>query len=146
MKTSISQSHSHISNQKRELLSNALKFLEVRIKTIHTVTQWATRMGYSRCYFSRHIHKIYGETAISILHKTRLAAICEALYNQPSAKAFTVARETGFKDDKSMGQFLSRNFHIVTADVRTRVGGDFDKLEMRKEEIYCYFTNRVTAG
>src|SRR5690625_398733 len=69
MKTSISQSHSHISNQKRELLSNALKFLEVRIKTIHTVTQWATRMGYSRCYFSRHIHKIYGETAISILHK-----------------------------------------------------------------------------
>src|SRR5690625_6279382 len=94
MQTSISQSHSHISNQKRELLSNALKFLEVRIKTIHTVTQWATRMGYSRCYFSRHIHKIYGETAISILHKTRLAAICEALYNQPSAKAFTVDRKS----------------------------------------------------
>lgn len=146
METSATKYHPHSFFQERKSLRHALVFLEAHIETIRNVKQWAADMGYSRCYFSRTIHDIYGETAISLLHKVRLAALCDAWSYHPDKKAYSIAQETGFNNDKMMGQFLSRNFHIVIADMRKKAEVGFDELEMikmSKEEIYCYFKNRT---
>src|SRR5690625_7231200 len=116
------------------------------IGSIRNVTQWAAHIGYSRCYFPRTIHDIYGETAISLLHKVRMAALCDAWNYHPDKKAYSIAQETGFKDDKMMEQFLSGNFDIVIADMRKKAEVGFDELamvKMSKEEIYCYCKKRT---
>ncbi len=99
-------------------------------------------MGYSRSYFSRRIYDIYHDTAISLLHKVKLVAILEEWNRQPLEKAISIAWKTGFKDDKQMGQFLSRNFCIVIAKVRAKATIGFDKkkiMQLKKKDIQSVY-------
>src|SRR5690625_2203482 len=102
METSATKYHPRNFFQERKSLRHALEFLEANIETIHNVTQWAADMGDSRCYFSRTIHDIYGETAISLLHKVKLAALYDAWYYRQDNKTYSIDQETVFKEDKMM--------------------------------------------
>lgn len=119
-----------------------LVFLTGHIKTLISVTHWAHGMGYSRSHFSRNIRLIYSESAVNLFHKAKLTAICTACQKKPHAKAFTIAKETGFENGKSMGQFLWHNFGIHVGDIRKRCGNGFntgDLMRLTKEEIRRIF-------
>lgn len=132
----------NIPDRKKIPIEKALFFLTDHIKTIKNVADWAQGMGYSRSYFSRSIHLIYSESAIELFHKAKLASICAAWQKKPHAKAYEIAKDTGYKNGKFMGQFLWHNFGVNTYHIRERCAEGFNTgylLRLSKTEIRNIF-------
>lgn len=101
-------------------LNEAFIFLFVHFNEIRNVGEWAKKMGYSRSHFSREIKKYFYKSPKILLRNAKLFAIVIVFLNDPHYKAFSIAKETGFDNEKSLGQFLSRNFNITITEIRRR--------------------------
>jgi transcriptional regulator GlxA family with amidase domain len=99
--------------QKKKCISNALDIVE-ELETVHiTVTEWAANMGYSRAHFTRRFTHTYGRNPKDILRDIRIKGVVEEIEKNPRAKAFEIAVNTGFIDEKALHKFL--NYHYRTS-------------------------------
>lgn len=99
-------------------IGKAIFFLSVHIKEIRNVSEWANKMGYSRSHFSREIKEYFHASPKRLLRNAKLLAVVVVFLKNPYRKALVIATQTGFEHEKSLGQFLSRNFGITIKEVR----------------------------
>lgn len=93
-----------------ENIAKALAVLEKDIAVIHTVSEWAERMGYnSTDYFSRKVRNYYGVRPKEIMVEKKLEKIRACFREDPDKINFCIARELGFIDNNSLYKFVKRH-------------------------------------
>lgn len=100
-------------------IQNSIIYLLIHQHRIRNVEEWSTSMGYSRSHFSREMKAFYDESPKKLFRTIKMIHIFMAFSQDSNRKAFAIARDTAFENEKTMGQFLSRNFDMAIKDVRT---------------------------
>lgn len=91
-------------------IEEAIVVLEEHIRSIHTVSQWAEKMGYeSDRYFSRKVRNHFGFRPKKIIVEKKLEQIKLCLSNSPEAIYFCLALKLGFVDDNALYKFIKRH-------------------------------------
>ena len=117
-------------NRKQDGIHKALVVLGAHLKEIHTVQEWAERMGYhsadgfSRKYF-RHFHERPGKA----LETARVVRILDLILLKPELSGYEIAWEVGLEDEKALHSFLTYHTGMNLNDLRTHVNGSSSSMK-----------------
>ncbi|MEO1023014.1 MAG: helix-turn-helix domain-containing protein [Bacteroidota bacterium] len=105
---------------------NNLKYskslLRENIALIHSVAEWAQKMGYQeREKFSLHFREVFGQRPKEVFIEVKLEEITRYLRDYPSEKNYCVALEFGFKDEKELYKFIKRHLKCTPTELRKRL-------------------------
>lgn len=101
-------------------IDRAIEVLQANITAIGTVTEWARVMGYSRSYFSKRFHEIFGCCAIEVLIGIKFSLIVQIISEHPERESDYIARLAGFSNAQALRRFLRYNYHINITGLRER--------------------------
>jgi AraC-like DNA-binding protein len=91
-------------------IEEAITVLEENITAIHTVPEWAERMGYPcEKYFSRKIRTHYQQSPYRLIVEKKMDRIKQELKNSSDDILFSVALELGFVDNNALYKFVKRH-------------------------------------
>lgn len=91
-------------------IEDAILLLRNNVASIHTVTEWADKVGYSRSHFTTLIRKEYEKTAHQIMCLVKYKKVLKLIEEDPNQKGWFIARKAGFLDVKSLYKFLKHHF------------------------------------
>jgi transcriptional regulator GlxA family with amidase domain len=87
-------------------INKANEVLLENLNQIRTVSEWAELMGWERSDFSRTYSRQHSVTAKQKLNTEKLRLIERLFGEDPYAKSYEIACETGFKDEKALYDYL----------------------------------------
>jgi len=120
-------------NGKQETIRQALVVLGAHLKEIHTVKEWAERMGYhSADGFSRIYFRRFNERPVKAIETARVLRILDLILLQPDLSGYEIAWETGLEDEKALYSFLIYHTGMNLNELRTLMNGSSSS---RKSEI-----------
>ena len=120
-------------NRKQETIQQALVVLGAHLKEIHTVKEWAERMGYhSADWFSRKYFRHFHERPVKAIETARVLRILDLILLQPGLSGYEIAWEVGLEDEKALHSFLTYHTGMNLNDLRTHVNGSSSS---KKSEI-----------
>ncbi|MCC5925763.1 MAG: hypothetical protein JJU41_04305 [Bacteroidetes bacterium] len=105
-------------NKLRIALANEVLFQN--LNQIRTVNEWANLMGWERSDFSRSYRRMFSITAKKKLNREKIRLIEQLFGEQPSAKCYEIAYETGFKDEKALYDYLRYHELVNVSRFRER--------------------------
>lgn len=111
-------------------IDDALPILRDNLDDIHTVSEWADAVGYSRGHFTHLIHQEFSETPYQIICREKYRKIFQQVRDNPKCKGLIIARKTGFSDVKGMYKFLKNHFGTTLTTLRKKaLTGNEEQIE-----------------
>ncbi len=107
--------------RKRIPIRLALTILSEVKPDIHTVSDWALCMGYSRSHFCRAFKKEFGIAPKRKLRVHRLRRVIQELRKEPDAKGYTIAVNSGFADEQALHNYLSFHCQMNLSEFKSQV-------------------------
>ncbi len=102
-------------------IESALNVLAEVKPDIHTVSDWALCMGYSRSHFCRAFKKEFGIAPKRKLRVHRLRRVIQELRKAPDAKGYTIAVNSGFADEQALHKYLSFHCRMNLSEFKSQV-------------------------
>ncbi|MTI86964.1 MAG: AraC family transcriptional regulator [Balneolaceae bacterium] len=115
-------------NEKRKIeeAKRAVYILEHKIHEIRYVKDWALIFGCSKTKLNNLITIQFCVSPKVMMKQVRFERIKDTIKKDPSLCSFAVADQCGLLNEKTLYQFLSRNFETSFSNLRFKLLWDWD--------------------
>jgi len=92
------------------------------LQNIHTVSEWAEKMGYpSAPTFFRDFKRYAGLPPEKVLIQVRLVCIMKLISYAPQLTGYEIALESGLADEKALYDFLARYKNTTLSELKRQL-------------------------